>query len=193
MIITCVGGPGQYGYKQSYNSEHSINLVIEDTFNDEGISFITYPFDIHGSDERQFSSQGFSINIASLTKDKYYEYPFYHTSLDNLDYIDAKNISSSLDLHLKVLKKINDEPIYQNIFPNCEVMFSKHNLYPQIGGGQMPNVNNKSELDLILWLMWLFDGKRGLYEIEKKLDTPIFVIEKVIKKLLDKNLIKSIT
>jgi len=193
LVVTSVGGPGQFGYKKSHDTNHSVNTIIEKVFEEEGIDFISYPFDIHGSDERQYSSQGFRINVTSITKDKYYEYPFYHTSLDNLDYIDAKNISSSLNLHLKVLKKLNDEPIYQNLFPNCEVMFSKHDLYPQIGGAQMPSFSNKSELDLILWLMWLCDGKRGLYEIEKKLDTPIFAIEKVINKLIDKNLIKSIT
>ena len=29
-------------------------------------------------------------------------------------------------------------------------------------------VKTKNELDFILWLLWLCDGKRGLYEIEKK-------------------------
>ena len=87
MVITTVGGPGQFGYKQSFNSSHSINVIIEEVFNEEKINFTTYPFDIHGSDERQYSSIGFRINTASLTKDKYYEYPYYHTSLDDLSFI----------------------------------------------------------------------------------------------------------
>ena len=30
MVITTVGGPGQFGYKQSFNSSHSINVIIEE-------------------------------------------------------------------------------------------------------------------------------------------------------------------
>ena len=35
MVITTVGGPGQFGYKQSFNSSHSINVIIEEVFNEE--------------------------------------------------------------------------------------------------------------------------------------------------------------
>ena len=61
--------------------------MVEEVFKKNNINFIKYPFDIHGSDERQYSSQGFRINCVSITKDKYYEYHFYHPSIDNLEFV----------------------------------------------------------------------------------------------------------
>tara|TARA_Y100001970_G_scaffold289539_1_gene420294 strand:- start:2863 stop:4173 length:1311 start_codon:yes stop_codon:yes gene_type:complete len=187
LVITTVGGPGKFGYKQSHNKNHSINLAIENVFIEEGIEFIKYPFDMHGSDERQYSTQSFRFNMASITKDKYYEYPYYHTSLDNLDFISSENVYQSLILHLKVLMEIDAEPVYENQFPSCEVMLSKHNLYPH--KGPHSPVGDTSDLDLILWLLWLCDGEMGLYQIKKRLGVPDSDLDRVINQLLDEKLI----
>jgi len=92
LVVTTVGGPGTLGYKQSWQKDHYINSLIEKTFCESGKEFVTYPFDIHGSDERQFSSQGFRINMATVCKDRYYEYPQYHTSLDDLSFVNGRQI-----------------------------------------------------------------------------------------------------
>ena len=52
LVVTCVGGPGKFGYKQSFDKNHYINDLIKQVFMEEGVEYITYPFDIHGSDER---------------------------------------------------------------------------------------------------------------------------------------------
>lgn len=192
LVVTCVAGTGKYGYKQSYDASHSINSVIEEIFEKENIDFQTYPFDIHGSDERQYSSQAFRINVASLTKDKYYEYPYYHTSLDDLKFISSRYLKKSLDLHLQVLNKLDKEPVYKNRFPHCEIMLSKYDLYPKVGGHQLPEYNNLSELDLRLWLLWLCDGNTGLYQIARKLDVPQERIELIAQHLCEKKVLDRI-
>jgi len=203
LVVTTVGGPGKFGYKQSFDNKHPINKAIEATFKDEGCDFITYPFDIHGSDERQYSSQGFRINTASITKNKYYEYPYYHTSLDNLDYVKAEHITDTLLLHVKVINKFEDiqsshitnysHLFYRNRYPNCEVMLSKHSLYPQIGGSIIPRIDEHDELDLILWLLFLCDGTLSLHEVAKKLEVPEQSLLPVIEKLLDKKILEDVS
>ena len=172
FVITCVCGKGNYGYKQSFNPFHSINAIIEKTFFEDDIYLESYPFDIHGSDERQYSSQGFQINMASITKAKYYEYPEYHSSLDGLTSNTSSNLAKSLDIYKKVLLNIEKDIIFLNKSPNCEPMLSKHQLYPSSGGSMLPNTDSKDELDLILWLLFLCDGKRGIEGIAKQLDVP---------------------
>ena len=193
LVVTTVGGPGQFGYKQSYNTDHSINLIIEEVLDSEGIAYKTYPFDIHGSDERQYSSQGFRINMASIHKDRYYEYPYYHTSLDNLDFVKPEQIEKSLQLHLKVLDKINQESVYKSIHQYGEVMLSKHNLYPKAGGGQLPQNRNTSDLDLILWLLWLCDGSVGVNQISRKLNITVKEVDDLAKVLIGKKLLEVVT
>jgi len=192
FIVTCVGGPGKFGYKQSYERSHTINTVIEESFRINGIDdFIIYPFDIHGSDERQYSSQGFRINVASISKDKYYEYPYYHTSLDDLSFIGAENITQSLELYFDVLKRLNElnnGPVYRRREPHCEAMLSKYDLYPATGGAVLPK-SIITELDLRLWLLFLCDGEQPLYVIARRLNIPVSQLEREAKLLEQKGLL----
>ncbi|CUU73286.1 DUF4910 domain-containing protein [Campylobacter hyointestinalis] len=163
--------------------------MVEDVFKENNINFITYPFDIHGSDERQYSSQGFRINCVSITKDKYYEYKEYHTSLDNLDFVKAKNLNTALNLYLQLINKMDKNLVYKNLYPNCEVMLSKYNLYPKTGGAQLPGMN-VSALDIILYSLFYMDGNTSLYEISKKLGIGIEILFANIKDLIYKQIIK---
>lgn len=191
LVLTTCGGLGQYGYKQSWQKENFINEMIEDVFEENNIDFITYPFDIHGSDERQYSSQGFKINCATISKDRYYEYDYYHTSLDNLDFVKAENLNQTLDLYLQLLNIMDKNLIYKNLYPNCEVMLSKHDLYSKTGGTILPN-SKVSALDIILWSLFYMDGNTNLYDISKKLSVDIELIYENVKVLENKNIISKV-
>lgn len=191
LVLTTCGGLGQYGYKQSWQKENFINEMVEDVFKENSIEFLTYPFDIHGSDERQYSSQGFKINCATISKDRYYEYKEYHTSLDNLDFVTASNLNKIVDLYLQLINKMDKNLIYKNLQPNCEVMLSKHDLYPKTGGAQLPN-SDVSALDIILWSLFYMDGTMTLYEISKKLGVSIELTYEQVKNLYDKRIIEKI-
>ena len=169
LVITTVGGPGKFGYKQSFDLSHPINAMIEYVLAETGTGFITYPFDIHGSDERQYSSQGFRINAATICRDRYYEYPYYHSSLDDLSFVTATQIAETLEVYARLIEKLEARRIYRNRIPHCEVMLSRHDLYPATGGAQRPELGGRSELDLILWLLFLCDGKLDVDHIATKL------------------------
>ena len=191
LVITTCGGPGSFGYKQSWNENHWINKMVEDVFKENNINFIKYPFDVHGSDERQYSSQGFKINCVTISKDKYYEYDFYHTSLDNLNFVKPYAINKSLNLYLQLINKMDKNIFYKNLYPKCEVMLSKHDLYPKTGGNFIPG-KNISALDIILELLFLCNGSVDLYEISKKLNVNIMLVYNASKKLEKKQFLKRI-
>ena len=44
-------------------------------------------------------------------------------------------------------------------------MLSKHNLYPKIGGDILPGKNNWSNLDIVLWLLFLADSTKPIKQI----------------------------
>jgi len=189
LVLTTCGGPGKFGYKQSLDKDNFINTMIEEVFKENNIDFITYPFDIFGSDERQYSSQGFRINCATISKDKYYEYDYYHTSLDNLDFVKAEYINETLNLYIQLIDKMDKNIIYKNLYPKSEVMLSKYNLYPKTGGALLPN-SNISALNIILWLLYYCDGVITLYDISKKLQTDINLIYKEAIALERKKILK---
>ena len=193
FVVSSVGGPGRFGYRQSWQKDHFINSLVEETFNENGIdNFKIYPFDVHGSDERQYSSQGFRINIVSITKDKYYDYDYYHTSLDDLSFISAENIAACLKLYVETIEKLDRNVTYKNLYPNCEVMLSKHDLYQKTGGGQVPIFGTRNDQDLILWLLFHSDGQKSLWQISKLLETPIDVLYNLAVQLSEKKLIQEI-
>ncbi len=168
FVVSCVGGPGRFGYKQTYDPSHELNQIIESVFDQNRLSYHCYPFDFHGSDERQYSSPGFRINMATICKDKYYEYPQYHTSLDNLSFISAENISATLDLYLQVIDRLEQNVVLQRSEPHGELMLSKHGLYPETGGAFVPDNAPTTPLDVMLSLLFYADGRQSLHGISDK-------------------------
>lgn len=192
LVITTAGGPGKFGYKQSYDSGHYINTLIEKVLGDVEPLFITYPFDIHGSDERQYSSQGFMINVATICKDRYYEYPYYHSSLDNLDFVTSQQLFESFEVYKTLIENFEMLKVYRNTTPNCEVMLSRHGLYPKHGGAIRPDENAKSELDIILWLLHYCNGRKPLQQIALLLDIKLESLNPIIDKLVNNSLLKEV-
>ena len=192
LVITTCGGPGVFSYKQSWEVDNFINCMIEDVFRKNDLDFITYPFDIHGSDERQYSSQGFKINCATISKDRYYEYAYYHSSLDNLDFVTAISLNHTFNLYIQLLEKMDKNIVYKNLYPNCEVMLSKHDLYPKTGGAILPG-SSVSSLDIILWLLYYCDGFISLYGISKITNIPLQLLYNEATTLESKNKIKKVS
>lgn len=190
LVITTVGGPGRFGHKRSFDPSHPINAMIEDALTDTGTGFITYPFDIHGSDERQYSSQGFRINVATICRDRYYEYPYYHSSLDDLSFVTAKQIAETLEVYVRLIDKLEARRIYRNRIPHGEVMLSRHDLYPATGGAQRPELGGRSELDLILWLLFMCDGRLSLDDISGRLDVAPARLAAVAESMLAKGVLE---
>jgi aminopeptidase-like protein len=191
FVVTTVGGSGQFGYKQSFDKDHFINKIIEQTFKESNEEHITYPFDIHGSDERQYSSPGFRINMATICKDRYYEYDYYHTSLDDLGFVKTANINHTLMLYLKTINKLDKNITYKNQYP-CETMLSRHGLYPKAGGGLLPGNPKINDLEKMLWLLFYCDGTTDLFEISEKLNVDIESLYSIAHKLEEKGVVVGI-
>ena len=82
----------------------------------------------------------------------------------------------------KVVKNIKQ---WEEVYLNCEVMLSKHELYPKSGGALLPN-SEVLALDIILWLLYYCDGSISLYEIS----IDIGLVYGEAKKLENRNIIK---
>jgi len=188
--VSCVGGKGIFSYKQSHNPDHFLNKLVESIFFKKKLKVKKYEFDIHGSDERQYSYFGNNLNIISIHKDKFYDYKEYHTSLDNLDFVNDFQILNSLSIYKKLIEEIEKQDIFITKSNYAEPMLSKYKLYPKTGGSLMTDKKKTdAELDIILWLLFLSDGKKTLHQIKKKLDVPSKLFFKIVDQLLNKKLI----
>lgn len=193
MVVTCVGGPGNFSLKPSFERNGCIDVAARKVLKNSKQKFTEYDFVPNGSDERQYSSPGFRIPCISICRDKYYEYDFYHTSLDNLSFVSAKNIFKSLEMHLKLVREIDSLIFYKRTEPYGELQLGKRGLYPKVGGANRPSSKNKprgnNELDTILGILFYADGKTSIDQIAEKTQIPKKQILEVIKKLAAKKVL----
>ena len=209
FVLTTLGGPGKFGYKETFLGNHLIDRAVRLTFRDFEIDYIAYPFVPDGSDERQYSSPGFRIPVSTISKDKYYEYDYYHTSLDNLDFVKSEYLIQSLELYLSAIGKIEKNETYVNLNPNGELQLGKRGLYPETGGAINQRVSEtvgvangdstvsltfkssyKDELDSILWFLFLADGTKDLISISEKTGIPVEQLAEIAEKFKLAGLIK---
>lgn len=167
LVLTTLGGGGDFGIKYSYERHHWINRLISEVFDESHKRLLEYDFDIHGSDERQYSSDPFRMNMAGLSKDKYYEYDYYHTSLDDLGFVRLEALLEALDMLGKIVDSLEDLRFFKTTVGGGEVMLSKHGLYPMIGGAGNFSAQTNTPLDMRLWILFYSDGKKPLQTIAR--------------------------
>jgi aminopeptidase-like protein len=208
LIVTTVAGPGQFGYKCTWRGDHMIDRSVRLTFDELKLDYIEYPFDVNGSDERQYSSPGLRVPVGTICKDKYYEYAYYHTSLDNLDFINASNLVETLKLYLLTIEKLEQNRTYRSQNPIGEPMLGKRGLYPKVGGAirqmaaepptahaergyqvDVGSLQYGNELDAIRWLMFYSDGQTPLLDITEKTGLPMRQLSEVAQKLIQNGLL----
>ena len=193
LNISCVGGKGKFSFKETWDKNHFLNTLIRKVFKKNNIKIKkSYKFDIHGSDERQFSYNGLGINIASIHKDKFYDFKEYHTSLDNLNFVKSENIVKTFEIYVKIIEEIEKQEIYNLTNKYCEPMLSKLNLYPSTGGGMLPKKNSNKFIDHLLWFLFKTDGKKTLSQIRNELNLENGTINTLKNILLKKKLIKQV-
>lgn len=195
FVITTVAGKGKFGYKNSFLENSIIDRVVKKTFQELNQKYIHYDFDIYGSDETHYSAPFFRIPIGTICKDKYYEYDYYHTSYDNLDYISAESLIETLKLYILSIEKLEMNFKYKSLIPYCEPMFGKRNLYPKIGGQIKQSVAEGNdydinEMDCMLWLMFYCDGEHDILSISEKTNLPVNHLYRVAEKLHEHKLLK---
>jgi aminopeptidase-like protein len=210
FIVTTVAGPGQFGYKRTWRNDSLVDRAVRLTFKEQNLEFREFPFEVNGSDERQYSTPGLRIPVGTICKDKYYEYPTYHTSLDNLDFISAANLVRTLQLYLLAIEKLERNRTYRSLNPIGEPMLGKRGLYPNVGGSIKQKAADPSdhagrryavddakvlvgnEMDAIRWVLFYADGETPLLEVAEKTGLPMGQLSEAAEKLVQHKLLEMI-
>lgn len=162
-VITNVGGPGSFDLKLSWDPSHPVNRIARLALEASGSPFQEFPFDVHGSDERQFSSPAFRINTITISKDKYYEYPEYHTSADNLDFVSTDSLIESLFIYQEFVRLLEHEDYYESTCKAGEPQLGRRKMYASSGGKYHPERSREID-DALLWLLFLGDGHHSVQD-----------------------------
>jgi len=184
-VLTCVGDGGKFTYKRSKHRNSLADRVAEHVLKNQPEPYRIIEFAIGGSDERQYCSPGFNMPVGSVTRSMYLEYPYYHTSLDNKDFVSFEAMERTLELYTNIVHTLELNECYYNTNPYCEPQLGRRGLYYRFGG--VPNRNEF--VPRLLHLLSFADGKMDLIDIADWRDDSAVQYREVIKMLEENDLL----
>jgi aminopeptidase-like protein len=161
LVAALVGNEGPFIYKRSRLGNAEIDQVVEAALKSKSEDYEIINFSPYGYDERQFCSPGFNLPMGSLTRSRNDQYPEYHTSADNLEFIKPTALEDSLQMYREVIDMLEANHKYININPKCEPQLGRRGLYDLVGG---QNGGKDFQLSM-LWVLNLSDGSHSLLDI----------------------------
>lgn len=117
----------------------------------------------YGGDERQFCSPGFDMPVGAFSRTPADEFPEYHSSADDLDFVRPEHLGESFDTLIDIIDVIESNGTYKNLSPYGEPQLGRRGLYRAVGGPD-PGVEQLA----LLWVLNQSDGTRSLLDIAER-------------------------
>ena len=187
--LTCVGDSKVTSFLPTKYENTFLDKLVINYFYKKDIKFRKYNWKDRGSDERQYMSALVNLPTVSIMSSKYHSYKEYHTSKDDLKFINIKGLSKNYKIHKELIEKIEklDFP-KTNIF--CEPNLGKRKLYPTKSHFlRKKNKLKKKSKDLLNFLSYS-DGKNTLEDISEYTNNSLHYTKKIYKELLNNNLLE---
>ena len=182
FVLSCVGDSLNYSHVESRSgdtlADQALDAAISGKSNHKKFTYLS-----RGSDERQYCAPGVDLPLCGFCRTKYGEYPEYHTSLDDLDFVSSDGLQGSFD----VMKSIIDA-FELGIFPLTSVIgepeLGRRGLYPTIG--QKDNSGAvRARLDTLAYA----DGKSSVFDICLKIKQPLSTVLSELEILKEHDLV----
>lgn len=151
-----------------------------------GMAYNSIDFFPYGYDERQFCSPGFNLPVGCLMRTPHGQFPEYHTSADNLEFVKPEALGGSFATTLSVLEILEQNKTFLNMYPKCEPQLGKRGLYRTIGG----QAGSADKQLALLWMLNLSDGSHTLLDIAERSGLPFGAICEAAEILLASDLLK---
>ena len=189
LVLTLLGDPGKFNYKRSRKGNAEIDKIVENTLIHTGKDFGIIDFYPYGYDERQYCSPGINLPVGRLTRTPHNEFPEYHNSGDNLEFVKPDKLAEAYELVHIIIDTIERNKTYLNLNPKGEPQFGKRMVYDS-----MAEKSNKRELQMaMLWVLNLSDGSNSLLDISEKSEIKFSLIQQASDALLKVDLLKELT
>lgn len=176
LVLTGMGGEGPLVYKRTRHGTRPVDLAASHVVRRSGGELRDYS--PYGYDERQFNALGFDLPVGRLSRTPHGEYPEYHTSADDLDFVTDDQLVGSLDAVLDVLDVLEQDATYTNLSPYGEPQLGSRGLYPTTGGKAATD-----EVMAMLWTLACSDGSTTLSAIAERADLPFAVLHRAAQQL----------
>jgi aminopeptidase-like protein len=187
LVLTGIGDRGGFHYKKSRRGDADIDRVMIHALRHCDEPWEVLEFSPYGYDERQYCSPGFNLPVGCLMRSVWGAFPEYHTSADNLEFVQPLQLARSLRLCASVVHVLENNRSFVNLSPYCEPQLGKRNLYRAIGG-----LDIGVEINARLWVLNLSDGEHTLLDIAERSGLPFATINDAAELLCGNGLLSPI-
>ncbi|CAL9411659.1 Putative polysaccharide biosynthesis protein with aminopeptidase-like domain protein [Streptomyces sp. enrichment culture] len=187
LVLACAGDPGQLTYKRSRRGDAEIDRVLRYVLAASERPHRIVEFTPYGYDERQFCSPGFDLGVGSLSRTPYADYPEYHTSADDLDFVSPEAMADTLAVCREAFAVLDRNRRYVNLSPYGEPQLGRRGLYDSLGGRS----DAKQAQMAMLWVLSLSDGEHGLLDVAERSGLPFDTVAAAADALHGAGLIKA--
>jgi aminopeptidase-like protein len=188
LVLTCLGDAGGFNYKKSRRGDAEIDRAAAHILRHYDDSSKILEFSPYGYDERQYCSPGFNLPVGCLMRSVWGTFPEYHTSADNLDFIQPLRMGESLRVCAAILDVVENNRRYRSENPCCEPQLGRRGLYGPSGG-----TGAASDTFARLWVLNLSDGENSLLDIAERSGLPFSVIRDAAELLGEKGLLSVVS
>lgn len=187
--VTCVGDDMSYTYLASRHGSTLADRVARHVLGHLAPGYVSYSFLKRGSDERQYCAPGVDLPVVSVMRTKYGDYPEYHTSDDNLEFISPEGLFGGFTALRRCLEVLElNETLVNTVL--CEPQLGRRSLISNIGYG--PGIVN-IDRQILSHLLAYCDGSKDLVELCEIIDLPLWDISKAIDILKKEGLLEATT
>jgi len=172
LVLSLLGDRGPIHYKATRAGDHAIDRAAWHVLSTEFQGSRRLDFEPWGYDERQFGSPGIDLAIGRMTRTPNGEFPEYHTSADNPDFLSADALGQSWLACLKVLEALDCDSRYVNLQPKGEPQLGRRGLYRSMGGYQDVPARQLA----LLWVLNLSDGASSMLDIAGRSRLPFGLV-----------------
>ncbi|HKE85997.1 MAG TPA: DUF4910 domain-containing protein [Vicinamibacterales bacterium] len=188
LVLTCVGDPGGFHYKKSRRGDATIDRAVSHVLKTRGTSHEVRPFHPYGYDERQYCSPGFNLAVGCLMRSAWGEFPEYHTSADNVQFVTPGALAETLEVCIDVVSVLERNTSYRSLNPFCEPALGRRGLYRSTGGAGIGDENLAR-----LWVLNLADGNHSLLDVAERSGMPFRLIADCAAELASHGLLEDVS
>lgn len=183
--LTCVGDDMQYTIVHSRYADTLADKVLMNVlrYRDKGYKECSYLE--RGSDERQYCFPGVDIPLCTFSRTKFYDYPEYHTSGDNLDLISPEGLQGAYEVMVECIRILECNARYR-MECLCEPQLGKRGLYPTVSKKGVYDEVRKLQ-DFILYA----DGSNDLLDISNIIGYPAVRLIDMVRVLTEQQLLSA--
>jgi aminopeptidase-like protein len=184
-VVTCVGGPDQATFLESRTGDTLADRAALHILNSLDEPFKHWTYARRASDERQYCSPVVELPVASVMRSKYHDYPEYHTSLDDLNFVRPEHLQASYDLYVDIIQTLETNRRYKTTVP-CEPQLGPRGLYPNLGD----RTHQEADLHERMALLAYADGQTDLIDIAERNGTTVPRLAPHVQVLMDHGLLE---